>query len=169
MEEILLKQQHLETHNMFNAKKYFGGLEISDLDKGANDSRLESIRLSYVFSKMFELRLLLFTSFALEMLMDIELNQNVDYSSESSRSNSSSRASSKNTNKDSSTSSGRSSVASGKECNSRDLSIGTQEIKWLLEYALNSNKFSKQSNSITNFYFSYIQIKTHRAMSVFRS
>ena len=38
-----MKQQYLETNKLFDPLKYFGGLNITDLDEEVNDRRLDDM------------------------------------------------------------------------------------------------------------------------------
>ena len=53
MEKIIRKQTFLEQNDIFNPKKYFGGLDNSNLTHSNSDPRLEGI---YYYLKQFSIK-----------------------------------------------------------------------------------------------------------------
>lgn len=53
-EKIVQKQSYLESNNIFDPSRYFGGLEIEDLDELIPDERLDDMFLEYLSTEMEE-------------------------------------------------------------------------------------------------------------------
>ena len=55
LEKCMMKQQYLETNRLFDPSKYFGGLNIKDLEEEIDDQRLDDM-FEYVSTEQEEIQ-----------------------------------------------------------------------------------------------------------------